>query len=147
MDIFRYRQHTDTHTMIFTHVHTQDSVTSPESVWKTLKKKRTRRGGGERRNERPPRRQVLSAPRCNNSEQSYEMLRSCVKKALYNMALLLRNCFHVRCDLEGEKTERRGSGREMGWDNTVTPIHTHTYTHWLSVTHVCVDIPNPFLRV
>jgi len=107
MDIFRYRQHTDTHTMTFTHVHTQDSGTSPESVWKTLKRKRTRRGGEERRNERQPRRQVLSAPRCNFSGKSHEMLRPCVKKALDNMALLLRKCFHVRCDLEGEKNRKK----------------------------------------
>jgi len=35
----------------------------------------------------------------------------------------------------------------MERENTVTPMHTHTYTHLLSVTHVCVDILNTFLRV
>ena len=147
MDSFRYRHHTDTHIFTFIHIHTQDGGTCPESVWKTLRRERIKRAAKERENERQPKRQALSAPRFNFSEKSHEMLVSCVEKALYNRALLLRNCFHVRCDLEGEKNRNNRRWQRNGRENTFTHVHTHTYTHSLTLTHVCMDSPNPFLRV
>jgi len=47
----------------------------------------------------------------------------------------------------GRKTEKIGGGGEIGRENKVTHVHAHTYTHSLTLTHMCVDSPNPFLRV
>ena len=34
----------------------------------------------------------------------------------------------------------------METENTVTHVHTHIYTNSPTLTHMCVDSPNPFLR-
>jgi len=46
----------------------------------------------------------------------------------------------------GRKTETIGGGGEMETENTVTHVHTHIYTNSPTLTHMCVDSPNPFLR-